>query len=231
MINLKTIFVVGFMCSFNTILAQTPTAIHVFFSPIYDSNTVDLSDSSFFTNDSNNLQIDVLKFYSSQFQFLKNGTIVLEEHNSFHLLDASFPKSLHITIENQQYIDFDQLNFNFGIDSIANVSGAIGGDLDPTKGMYWTWQSGYINFKLEGKSKLCTTRNNEFQFHLGGYQSPFATLQKLEFPIHNTQQIYINIDVKKIIEHCSIGTQSHVMSPNEEATLLSKKVSQAFTIK
>jgi hypothetical protein len=38
------------------------------------------------------------------------------------------------------YLKYDQIQFQLGIDSLTNVSGAMGGDLDPTKGMYWTWQ-------------------------------------------------------------------------------------------
>ena len=76
-------------------------------------------------------------------------------------------------------LTYDQLAFDIGIDSITNVSGAMGGDLDPTKGMYWTWQSGYINFKLEGTSPDCPARKNEFQFHLGGYAYPNASVQKI----------------------------------------------------
>lgn len=229
--NLSIIFVIVLILSVSFISAQTNTAMYISISPTYGANVVDLADSSFFTNDSNNLQIDLFKFYVSHFQFLKTGIIVLEEQNSFHLVDASDPKSLQIIIPNTQNIVFDQLNFNLGIDSITTVSGAMGGDLDPTKGMYWSWQSGYINCKLEGKSKLCDTRNNEFQFHLGGYQSPFNTLQPLEFPITNTEHIHITFDIKKIIENINLATLNHVMSPNNVALQLSKTVSKAISIK
>ena len=80
----------------------------------------------------------------------------------------------------------DKIKFNLGIDSLTNVSGVMGGDLDPTKGMYWTWQSGYINFKMEGSSAVCPTRNHEFQFHIGGYQDPFYAMQTLELEVKNS---------------------------------------------
>ena len=72
------------------------------------------------------------------------------------------PSSLALQIPSN--IPFSKLKFQLGIDSLTNVSGAMGGDLDPTKGMYWTWQSGYINMKIEGKSNSCKTRKNQFQF-------------------------------------------------------------------
>ena len=56
----------------------------------------------------------------------------------------------------------------------------MGGDLDPTKGMYWAWQSGYINFKMEGSCSQCLATKNNFEFHLGGYQQPFYAMQTIE---------------------------------------------------
>ena len=55
----------------------------------------------------------------------------------------------------------------------SNVAGAIGGTLDPINGMYWAWNSGYVNFKIEGTSTLSNARKNAFKFHLGGYQHPY----------------------------------------------------------
>lgn len=117
-----------------------------------------------------------------------------------------------------------------GIDSLTNVSGALGGDLDPTKGMYWTWQSGYINFKLEGKSQYCNTRNNEFQFHLGGYLQPFYCLQSLKMKVNNSQEINIVLDVKKIIDAIDLKSLNHVMSPGKDAMTLSIIAANSFTI-
>ena len=199
-------------------------------SSIIENKTLFLSDSEFQTNDSNDLQIEVLKFYISNLKFLKNTTVVLEEKNSFHLVDASQINPMLISISNEKNIDFDEFQFSLGIDSITNVSGAMGGDLDPTKGMYWTWQSGYINFKLEGKSTVCETRNNEFQFHLGGYQLPNYCLQTLRFPVHSKSVLNLQLDVQCILEAIDLTKTTHVMSPTTEAVLLSKIVADSFVL-
>ena len=147
--------------------------------PIFGTKPIVIGDSAFRAKDANNTHIDVLKFYISRIQFFHKGTVVLEEEKSFHLIDAAVQASFHLVIANKRGARFDELRFHLGIDSVASVSGAMGGDLDPTKGMYWTWQSGYINVKCEGKSNVCIARNNEFQFHLGGYKQPFNSLQTL----------------------------------------------------
>jgi hypothetical protein len=211
-----------------TLLAQQAKTIQ--FSFVYGTTEMSINDSMRPPLNTDLLRITELKFYISKIQFLKNGKIVLEENESFHLIDANEKKSLYLPIENKQEIIFDELKFNFGIDSTTNVSGAMGGDLDPTKGMYWTWQSGYINFKLEGQSNLCQTRNNTFQFHLGGYQQPYYCVQSLSFPIHDSSKINLKLDIKKIFNDIDLAKTTHIMSPGAEAMVLSKIVSNAFTL-
>jgi len=224
-----TVFLLFFMNVYCVAVSQT-NSIQFSVSTTFGATPLHLADSAFTANDSTHLQITEVKFYISEIQFLKNGKIVLEEKNSFHLVDASEINSLKILVDNKQNISFDQLKFNLGIDSATNVSGAMGGDLDPTKGMYWAWQSGYINFKLEGTSQLCKTRNNEFQFHLGGYQQPNYCLQTLSFPINNSITIHLKLDVQKILQQIDLTKTNHIMSPSAEAVLLSKIVANAFSI-
>lgn len=209
--------------------AQT-NALKINITPTFGAMVLQLADSFFNANDSTQLQVDVLKFYISKVQLLNDGKIVLEEKNSFHLIDASELKSVLLPIENKENIHFDELKFDLGLDSTTNVSGAMGGDLDPTKGMYWTWQSGFINFKLEGKSKLCKIRNSEFQFHLGGYQQPNYCIQTLRFQITNSNVINLKLDLKKILQQIDLAKTNHIMSPCLEAVLLSKIVANSLTV-
>jgi hypothetical protein len=129
-----------------------------------------------------------------------------------------------------QGLRFNSIKFNLGIDSVTNVSGAMGGDLDPTRGMYWTWQSGYINFKLAGASNLCSTRKNQFQFHLGGYLSPYAALQTVTLNASGSA-ITVYFDVEKLLEGINLARQNEIMSPGEESIVISKLAAQAFRTK
>lgn len=92
-------------------------------------------------------------------------------------------------------LGYDAFRFNPGIDSLENVSGAFGGDLDPTKGMYWAWHSGDINFKLEGHSAGCGSRDNAFQLRLGGYQAPHASLQTIHLAVAQGPRLPIRVDL------------------------------------
>jgi hypothetical protein len=124
--------------------------------------------------------------------------------------------------------DFDAIRFNIGIDSTTNSEGVKGGDLDPTKNMYWAWQSGYINFKLEGKSKVCKTRNNAFQFHIGGYSYPNNSLQTVTIAINKTSGLNINFDLEKLLSGIGLQNINEIMSPNAKAMQVAKLYKTVF---
>ncbi len=151
------------------------------------------------------------------------------EEQSFHLVDAAEEASMGLMLKAPKDISFNQIKLNIGIDSSTNVSGAMGGDLDPTKGMYWTWQSGYINVKLEGQSNLCNTRNHEFEFHLGGY-FPYPTCKSVVLDVIQNETIKIEVDISKFINTINLAEQHHLMTPGKEAAVLSEKFIKAFSI-
>lgn len=176
------------------------------------------------------IQVSTLKFYISKFQFLNNDTVVFSEANSFHLIDASDEKSMNLEFKMPININYSKIKFNVGIDSITNFSGAMGGELDPTRGMYWTWQNGYINFKMEGNCNRCVSRNHEFQFHLGGYQYPFNSLQEVTLNVNQNERTVIVMDIEKLISEIDLSSKNEIMSPGKEAMFLSEKVSKTISI-
>jgi hypothetical protein len=176
------------------------------------------------------LQLEEVKFYLSGIELWNNNQQVWAESNSFHLIDAEQPTSMNIRLQTPSSLVYNQLKFVLGIDSVTNVSGAMGGDLDPTKGMYWTWQSGYVNMKLEGVSNRCSTRGNRFQFHIGGYQYPYETIQQITLPVQQQQSIHVAFDVKKVLEQLLTSKHAEIMSPGTEAVEVSKQLIPYFTV-
>ncbi|MFN0050105.1 MAG: MbnP family protein [Cytophagales bacterium] len=226
--SVKIGFLIFFICLASKGKALWQTNIQ--FSVVNGLSKIHINDTLFLGDDSTVCQITSLKFYISKIQLLKRHKIVAEDSIKFRLIDGSAENSFKILSNSKRKITFDELKFDLGIDSITNVSGAFGGDLDPTKGMYWTWQSGYINFKLEGRSKLCKTRNNEFQFHVGGYQKANSCLQTLRFSVATSDVISIKLDIMKIFENIDLTKTNRVMSPSAEAVSISKIIANAFLI-
>lgn len=213
----------------NQVVITAQRMINVDFKFIYHQRDL-IMDSLYVRNNQESIQFETLKFYISNLRFNLNNENTFIEKNSFHLIDMEDRNSLHVSVPDSLNGSIRNLSFNLGIDSTTNVSGAMGGDLDPTKGMYWTWQNGYINFKLEGKSTLCKTRNNEFQFHIGGYMNPFTTLQKIELPINKVGSCTIVFDLEQLMDKIDLSILNHVMSPQLDAVEISKKIVTAFSI-
>ncbi|MEL7531033.1 MAG: MbnP family protein [Bacteroidota bacterium] len=169
-----------------------------------------------------------LRFYISEITLWANGEEVWAEKKSYHLLDLAEPNSLVIGLK--AGLQFDEIRFQLGIDSATNVSGAMGGDLDPTKGMYWSWNTGYINFKLEGKSPLASSPKQRFVYHLGGYLPPFASVQKVQLACEPQAEILLGLDLYPFLQAVELGEQPLLMSPGEQCVQLSATVASLFKI-
>jgi len=175
------------------------------------------------------LTIETLRFYLSNLTFYKNDQPVFREKESYHLIDAAIESTLKINIALPAALDFDRLQFHLGIDSLTNDSGVKGGDLDPTKGMYWSWNTGYINFKLEGRSINCPTRFNSFQFHLGGFLEGQDCLQTIQIANVQKDQAMLKFDINKFLEAIDLSLEYQIMSPGEKAKQLSETAAKAFS--
>lgn len=210
------------------ILPFLSTAQHSLrFQPLFGNQPLELETKIYSLHDTDSITIDVLRFYISGIELLQNDKPVWKEKNSYHLLDASQPGTLQIALSTPEKIIYNAIKLNIGIDSLTNSAGAKGGDLDPTTGMYWTWQSGYINFKLEGKSTECNSRKNEFQFHIGGYATPYNSLQTIRLPF-STVQNTITIDLRKMLLALNLKSNNQIMSPGEPAMMVAQLLRQVI---
>lgn len=177
--------------------------------------------------DGSPVRVDVWRCYVSRIRLWNDGAVVWEEAESNHLLDADEPNSLVIPLHFPESMQADAISFLLGIDSATNVSGAMGGDLDPTKGMYWTWQSGYINLKVEGWSPQFQTRDQRFQFHLGGYLPPFANAQTVNLPLTGWP-LTVMVDVGAFLKSIDLASQPSIMQPSAQAVRLSQLAASLF---
>lgn len=225
--GLRFVFIVLFICIANSVYSQQ-NSISIRFIPQYDAVPVEIGKKYPYKNDS--VEIEVLKFYISGIMFYQGNELVDAVEKKHHLIDIENPASQSISHTNNKNVKFNRIIFNIGVDSTTNEAGASGGDLDPTNGMYWEWRSGYINLKLEGRSRICPARKNQFAFHIGGYQHPYNTIQQLDLPVTDTAKIVVVFDLNAFLNQVNISELYEVMSPNEKATGIAKKIALAFSI-
>ena len=199
------------------------------FELIAQGKPLQLNKNYFMASLNDSVSISKIKFYISDISIAKHGKKVETLRQKHYLIDAENADSRIIYLDKKY--SFDRIRFNLGVDSLTNVGGAKGGDLDPIHGMYWAWQSGYINIKLEGFSPVCNTRNHFFQHHLGGYMLPYNCLQRVNLNVVETQKpISISVDVLKYMESINILINPEVMSPGSQAVSLAEKFSMIFSV-
>lgn len=192
-----------------------------------DGQPLKLNRSYNMGNSKDSMKISVLKFYLSDIRVI-DETGSTELIKAFHLFDNEDSISHEISFSTQDLNHPITLAFNLGIDSLTNSSGVYGGDLDPTTGMYWTWQSGYINFKLEGTSPICPARKNKFQYHIGGYQSPYNAMQKVSLTIYDSTNYTLELPLDQILGNLNLSSLYQIMSPKTEAVNMAKSISMQF---
>ncbi len=199
------------------------------FHPLFNGEALS-KDRFYVTGNGDTVKIVTFKMYLTGFEITgQNPDFHYKEMESYHLLDWGDSTSLTFALRNiPEGWRSGLLHFNAGTDSLTNVSGAMGGALDPTKGMYWAWQSGYINMKLEGNSSSCKTRNHEFQFHLGGYLSPYSTMRHINLNISEKKTIHIGLELSDFFRTIDLKKQNHIMSPCKEAVFLSEEEAKMF---
>ncbi len=224
-------FIVLILCiSCSLVFAQKNASIQLNFKGLFNNLPLQL-DSNYILPNNDTISIETCRFYVSKIQLFNNNQVVFADSTLAYLIDLANPTSLTINLLYPLNKKHNAIQFNLGIDSSLNVAEVLSGDLDPTKGMYWTWQSGYINFKIEGKSKKSPSRYKQFQYHLGGYLYPNNALQTLRFKTNKKQRITFVIEVNKFLTGLDMSKVYQIMSPSENSVLLSKKLAELFKVK
>ena len=204
-------------------------SLYMHFNIHYKSSPLELQKKYISLSDT--LEIETFKFYVSNIEVQYADNTRIKPKNNYHLIDIENPNSLSIPITTKQNILISKVTFNIGVDSTASVSGALAGDLDPSKGMYWAWQSGYINMKIEGKSTSCKTRKNQFHFHLGGYMKPNYGLRTVILEaLKPVETIEIAVDLEKFFSEIELAKINSIMIPGQKAMSMSDLAAKMFTL-
>jgi hypothetical protein len=192
--------------------------IVVKFEQIANGKKIVLNDSLYKNDFGEKYTVSKLKYYVSNISFMMNKTD--DNHKKVFLIDQTKLNSLKFDVKGTGEI--------LGISFL--VSGAQKGALDPLNDMFWTWNNGYVMFKLEGTSLSSTADKNRIEQHIGGYKGEYKTMRKIFLSIdekyflkNNTITIQMNLDKYwngiKIAETPVISTSG----------VLAKKAADNFT--
>ena len=166
---------------------------------------------------SDSVVIEVWKYYLCNLSFgnATSDACILVESDTLLQLTCTDAAQKHLT-------------FSFGVDSLKQTQPNYSGDLNPLKNMYWTWQSGYIQLKAEGK--VC--RNNgiweDFQLHLGGFRHHRTDRFIQQFL--TDENIELNWHEKRLSQILQLNPRLHIMSECAESSQLMSQIANCIQI-
>jgi methanobactin biosynthesis MbnP-like protein len=179
------------------------------------------------------ITITRFKYYISHVSITGAGQKEKELSPETFLIDEAVPGSKTLTFTTD--ITTPQtLSFVIGVDSALNVSGVQTGSLDPLNGMFWTWNSGYIFAKLEGKSDSSKAPAHSLQYNVGGFRSNNNAIRNVQLTLpQGTTKYVIDADLLKWFsgKHTIKVTQSPLChQPGALAMKLADNYANMFSI-
>ncbi len=143
------------------------------------------SDTPYTNGKDQPYKVTWLTYYVSNIKIKKSDGTVFEDpiksdgSAGYYLVDEKDAESQEITLQNVPTGDYTEVTFTIGVDATQVNQGAQTGALDPAKGLFWSWNSGYIGLALEGVSPVSTEEGNTFQYHVGGYKTDATTVNNV----------------------------------------------------
>ena len=237
----KLVLTCLFIISIFNINATAQTGlVKVTFINTANGKPLTLRDSTYTNIFDETYTISKLKYYISN--FFISGSKQLPETDAYHLINAADSNnSFAIKLKPGVY---KNISFLLGIDSAMNFSGAQTGGLDPVNDMFWTWNSGYVIFKIEGNSPSSTADLQRIEHHIGGFKgnnnvSKFINLNilpqdELSIVENRTTEIFIETNLDhywKDITDIRISELPVCTLPGLLAKKIASNFSHLFSIK
>lgn len=209
------------------------------FNHYVDSVLLKLDSSTYKNEFGQTYNISNFKYYISNIELIseKGKTIHSKE---YFLINEDEPTSKKITLSSIPEGNYTSIRFMIGVDSLHNCKGAQSGALDPVNAMFWTWNTGYIFMKLEGKSSASTATGKTIEYHIGGYKEPSNCIKtitlKFDSPViitsKQTSDIQIKVNAAEVLNTPTAIDFSKLPTVNDSknATMIADNYMDMFSI-
>lgn len=211
------------------------------FSNVVDNQALEL-DTKWYVNAANDsFQVSAYKYYISNIVLKTADGKSYAEQNSYHLIDQENAGSRKITLTNVPVGEYTSISFLIGVDSALNTQGAQDGDLSPTKGMLWDWNTGYIMAKMEGQANTSPRTARAFTYHISGFSGEYnaLTTRTLAFPTaaivsgNNIPNVHIFSNVQEWFRNpqtFSIANYNMVMNVSDKSKMIADNYADMFSV-
>ena len=219
----------------------TTGSVEVSFSNYVGDSILILDTKDYLNANGDTFSVSKLNYYISNVKLTASDNSVFSETESYHLLQASDAASLKFNLVGLPEKNYTSITFTLGVDSLRNVSGAQTGALDPTKGMFWNWNSGYIMAKMEGMSPQSGDAMGMLMLHVGGFSGANNVLKTItiNFPSsinvnhHAMPQVKLKADLAqwfKSPETIDFATTYMIHMPGASAKKVADNYADMFSL-
>ena len=165
----------------------TSNEMHFMFEDYFGDKELVLNTGTYTNLQNEQLNVTTFNYWITNIKLIKADGTEFTEQESYRLLRANKPATHHFHIKDVPAGTYTGVKFIIGVDIPRNTAGAQTGELDPTVNgdMYWSWQTGYIQAKLEGTSPVSPMADKSFMYHIGGIQAGNETPREVTLNIPN----------------------------------------------
>jgi len=184
----------------------------------------------------------MLKYYVSNVTLIGTDNVEYKLPDNYFLVNLSDPESAVLNLTGLKSGTYRAIQFLVGVDSTRNVSGAQTGALDPGKGMFWDWNTGYVFFKMEGTSPVIPGASQFFEYHIGGFQGANNNIRQVNFDfngdilnlaVNRHPEVHVIVDVQQAFYDPTIidftTFPSSVVMPGPDATVIADNYRDMFS--
>lgn len=197
-----------------------------------DSTRLELNKVHIHSITADTIEFTNFKYYLTNIRLKKEDGSWWIHPNSYHLVNLAESSSLNLILNDVPIGNYIAVSYLLGVDSLHNVSGAQEGALSTVNGMFWSWNSGYIQMKAEGISPNASS--GSFAYHIGGFSGAFSPLnlhenefitKQLTISTSSTNTITLSCYPEKIwSDTLQLANTSVVHNPNK----ISKSIALGF---
>ncbi|TNE81377.1 MAG: hypothetical protein EP332_04455 [Bacteroidetes bacterium] len=204
-----------------------------------NGNAVNWESMEYVTPAGDSVQLDLIRHYLSNFEFHSPET-GWEKVEKYALVEYDIASSQTLNFKDLPFGQYDSVRFYMGLDSAINHNIDHFNTLDPAYNMLWTWNTGYIFIKYEGKFKNSNDVVVPFGYHIGAdnylmsYSLPISTTKALT--VSNTKAtINLNFELMELFDNPNliklneVPAVSHTMDEPTFTMLLRDNLLNAWT--
>lgn len=221
---------------------ENVSQMHFMLHNYFDGNEIELNTGNYTNQQNEQMTISTINYWFTNVKFIKSDGSEYAEEESYRLIRGDQSNTMHFHVSDVPDGTYKGVKFMIGVDVASSTSGAQAGALDPAINgdMYWDWNTGYIQLKLEGTSPASTATDNAYKFHIGGVGQGIETPREvtLMFPSEVTVgekdgSIHLIADVDKFFGPSTpvkIADKAIFMMPGQKASDIADNYAQMFRI-